>query len=579
MSRTLSLLALSLLATGCGYKRTMNLADQYEAREDWRAALQAYEEASDRRPRSEEAREGARRTRPKAVEDAVVAAREAVASGRYEDAVTLADWARAELPREPLVADAYRWIEAEMRADLDAALAGRRTDDAADLALRMRALFPRADLAATFAGLRRHYADRAQDAERVGQLGPAAALYARAVELVDHPDDRAAMRRLVDELRAQSTVTVHVAHRGEGWRTVALRRAVDPMLADVPGVLVDVDPRGADLSVDVDTSGARCAQQATVQVVEHPYVAGQREVRNPAYDAAMERLHVARQHLTGLLDDEQARRDALTQARAHADVYEAEVLKPRTDAWEEARATVARIEAALAGPRAGDVDLIRALEVHRAVLAAAELARDEAVAELAARRELVAEARAHLDALAPELQAAQARVQRLDAERHALPATLLEDVVVVHRYDVADWTRTCTTDVVVSMRTDTSARPQVRRYQESASTTDTAWAAFPQLGIAGDPLTFAYTDGELILAADRAAAAGVVSAVREQVAAGRSAEVDRALVRLGTDPNATTVLLALWLTDPDTLPASEREAVAAHLERAYGLDRLDTLRG
>ena len=144
---------------GCTYRHAVDQAHNASEAGDWRGSLAAWAEARDARPRSDDAVAGWKAARTAAIADGLASAEGAIASGEYEAALAHLDFVSSLDPDRPAVYVLRRDVRETLEAKIATAIGGGSAREAYGLAVRLRALFPRADAVdGLFEYLRGHFA-------------------------------------------------------------------------------------------------------------------------------------------------------------------------------------------------------------------------------------------------------------------------------------------------------------------------------------------------------------------------------------------------------------------------------------
>lgn len=455
--------------------------------------------------------------------------------------------------------------------------------------------------------IRGAWADRVSAEARAmadaGHPGAAAALYARAHEIAGRPADRDAMRVQLASLEEHGMFSVALDGRGEPSRA-RVEEDAELRLRSVPGVhLASSAAEVASMAVHVETGPVRCRDESRIETDAVRYQSGSREVPNPAY----QQLERAIARRAAEVEDH-ARREATARREAERTLLEArrcgrdvgrdeQVVRDAEREVEEAsrrvgeqRERVERLERRLREAPAERRERVRRrLERARDSLRSLEAEEREAASrEGDARRALEAtrrrcrevvsihdraagDAGRHGDARA----AAERALRRAEAQRTGTPATVLEPVFSSFEFDVRHVTRICSGPLVVEL--EPAWRPGRRELLEHAHRTeDSTHPAFPEYGVAGDPLSFPTSEAQLVEAVDASASQAVVELVAAHVEDYYASMLDRAAATAGESPHlATDMMLALWVAGPEHLDAQARATIADHLGHHYEVANLE----
>ena len=323
--------ALGLLLSGCALGSALERGHNYVGRQEYRAALAAYQQAQKIDPESGEARRLANQMMPYAVREASAEANAEMAQRRHERAFDIIRYV-ARLDRNTATQlhahnSALMQVEAERLISTDNYIA------AYELSARMRGLYPRHrsvkplltscrehfyaaseqhakaqdfrtalatlnvvqqyepsmknDVAHRRASLEQRWAvnlaTRGAEHETAQRHGAAAALYGRAYEVGQQNQHLDAMRRNSQHLRKQGrfVLAVHTTEKGAASQLVS---RVSKKVRAVEGLSLPTDhDDGASLIATISSAATDCRQQAKHEQGAQPYVSGHRQEVNPTH--------------------------------------------------------------------------------------------------------------------------------------------------------------------------------------------------------------------------------------------------------------------------------------------------------
>ncbi len=493
-------------------------------------------------------------------------------------------------------------LRSHFYAKSDEAAAQGRFQDALDAVATVARHEPerRPEAEARAASIRERWSERlaagSQDHEAQGRLGPALALRLRAIEVADRDLDRRAAARLGEVLASRGRLSCSLAIEGAPERVQHLEQALRAELAAIPGI--DLVRQGL-IHARIDAPPPVCTESYTVSPAAHPYVAGQRELPNPAYGALLDELEAARGRAieaaraeagarervrtlgesrrgmrAALIPDEVSLEAALSEGRA--------LLEQIEEAKEQIGRSLERIESLRAtggdGLQAAVIDL-RATQ-QRLDEDRERLIRVQATAKtledvVEARRGQLKEASAELEQgstalqrLAGDREVARAQVAVLEERLLHTPASLWEDVVETLWYERSRHTRTCEGRVVVAVA-EAPPRQLVQRRQVH----DEAHPAWPEQGLPEDPLLFPASDEVLIAEIDAQLATELAALIRGALRERIERRMDEATAMTEARPgDGLEIWLASALATPTLLDPGARAQLLRHLREAYGLE-------
>lgn len=578
------LAALCTTVLGCAFQTAIDNGNTYVEQREYRRALVEYERALRLDPDSGEAKQLIAQVIPYALDEAEADMQGELDNARYEQAVRHVayvkryDAERAEQLRTK--------VKVLMRAHVEAHIAKGEMLKAYPLAIRTAKLFPKMEgLQTVFDRLRAHYiaiaethtaagryadalaaldvierheprmksslaprrqkirglwADtvvvKAKAAETAEKLGAAAALYGRAFEIAGRDNDADAMRRLMRILRDDGAFQLVIGFTGDGVRRRSIEKLASPRLTAIEGVALATDDDGASMRADINTGRVTCSERYTTSSRSKDYVAGTRQVPNPAYDNISTRID-----------------------NATTDVN---VLRPKVSSLSS---RVTRLEGRLE----------RCEQRQRNARASGERSN---IPDCSNHRSQLSSAKSELSSAQSQLSSAESSLSSLTSQRAGMPRTLTEDIIETFTYEVRHHTRTCGLALTASLEPAWSGMEN-HRLSGKSSTRDDSHEGYSQYGIAQDPLIFPQSDGDLVAAADSSAATGVAGLIKKKVTSYYRAMTDRAFNQEREDPVATVdMLVAIVAAGRSHLDPGRRLKIQERLHELYGLESIDTLR-
>lgn len=446
---------------------------------------------------------------------------------------------------------------------------------------------------------------------RAKRLGAAAALYAHAYELAGRKADLDQAHAVAKTLAPTAAAAVKIDVTGVPVRSAAMKAAVATGLAGIPDTTsTSAAPA---LAVKVSTPAPRCSETDNITKAEQDYISGQVEKPNPDYGSISKQLTAARaeeaaaksaseklwpqlqaaetqvtKYDTALKDAEKKQAEAetaydaaatqLDAAKKKKDEVEAEVDRLHTSGAAEATIHAAEVQLGELG--------LRASEWSGEVISREEAegrARRE-LAQVIALRGPAVETRDRLkteyEGLVQQRTSAQSVAGDLTARLGSTPKTVMEDVHATLKYDVHDWTRTCTAPVSIAMTTKwTTTLPKAKSLSPAERVADRSHIGHVKAGLAEDKKLYPKTDAELVATADATTAAAVVTWITALVEDQFRDRVGRARAAVGTAPNdAATAIVALYVGAPSRIDADSLAVFQAGLRDAYGLEKMELLR-
>lgn len=427
--------------------------------------------------------------------------------------------------------------------------------------------------------------------EKAGRIASAYVRTTGAAAIGGRTDDAAARDRLRAALVGSDGLIVDVNIRGDGDEAARLDDAIARGVHTAPAVHV-ADVKSPGLVVNVTLGTPTYGDTVTTEVGEQRYLAGTRQIANPAFAARLGdeeraaddavRARHAEHEVRGMLiaaqhELDDARDDLRPLAEAHelAQTRLREAGHAADDALARMQTAEADVETArtsgadLAGPAAALATARTAYLDARGRVEAASTdevtARDPwqtATARVASAEEAVASreqdvASAGSVTLRAE-EAALAAVRALDG----VPPIIDDDLWATYRYPIEDHTRQCGVTAMIDVGGAT------RRLGGQASTTDAWHRAYVQYGVSEDPLQYAVSDDALAAAAWRTVEDPVVTAINGAIDAWRGDLVRRAQ----TSPDAEGATKA-WVVAALANPSASPPGFDAFLAAQYpGID-------
>ncbi|MCA9621345.1 MAG: tetratricopeptide repeat protein, partial [Myxococcales bacterium] len=513
--RALVILLAALVLWGCAAHPGIGRGHALTARGDYRGALAAYQEALAADPDDAELHAIVDRIRPFARDQAAGDVDDALSRGAYEEAVEHARYVERLDPE--MGREALDRVQHVMIATAETLFATGRPREAYPIAVRTSRLFPEArGLGATFGKLRRHFrresdlalargdypgalaaldviehnepalagelagprrtivvawADalvvEGEDELARGHTGIATARFAKAYEVAGRAQDGDRMRAGLSALRELGEVQLSLVVAGDPSRNQGFeQRLVTAALAEQGVVLVDGED-GVTVGALARLAPLACTQSVSHETREQDYVAGYRDVENPAFVSLSARIADGLRHLDDLAsrverarrerqrhagEVERCQRDDEAPADRKAEAAEAELARAE-EKVERARDELRRREDELRRGQGDQAQVDRAREELRQREAEASRVRQraqdarrdqqEAHRRCDGERQAVTRADEDLSRRRGELRGARRDLDQLESERASTPATIQEPIIETYRYDVAQHERRC----------------------------------------------------------------------------------------------------------------------------------------
>jgi len=447
-----------------------------------------------------------------------------------------------------------------------------------------------------------------RDKEAIGEIGAAAVLFTRAFEIAGGGRDAGEMRRLASVLRWNGTLTVALSPE-DSFRVRPVAEVLVNRLQGLDGVALLPDATSSSsLWIGVRARDYACETEGRVWVAEQPYVSGQRELPNPQHHALADDLDWELGRLPGLEEEAVNTANAAYDADARTSDVQHRFVVPASqalydaDQWarslegriQSTRGLVAQLESdlqALYSREGTEMSAVAAeltlgaerqrlheeegaLQVAYRDLEAAQVTNDQAVADLSlVQAESNRRSQAARDA-ASRLGTARDRVADLQWNLSQTSAVLYEDIWDVFYYDVEDLDRTCTASMDLDLH-PWGASPYTVTYTQRYWTEDSTHPAYPDYGVAADPLQFPVSDDALIASADGDSAAAMADALAQYVRDDYQARIQRFFDARAQQPDsAATHLIEVYLAAPSRLHDDTVSALREHVLLHYGLEDL-----
>lgn len=661
--RAVAILLSAVLLGGCAFQNYLDRGHDHAARGDYRAALAEYDRALRHDSDSDKARRLRDQVRPYAIDQATAEMHVQLKARRYEDALAEAKYVARLDPKKGNMLKGE--ILEQMMAELDNQIAEGRLETAYVFGARIDKLFPtakgvakrraiirralytksesalargdHADAIEALAPVARYdrtqarivskrrrdirnaWADtlvsKAKKAESEQHNGVAAAHYARAYEVAQRPEDRAALRRLAPTLARQAAFILAVKPDKDSRRAQEVAAMLEHNAIKLSGVRLPADADGATMVAALSAAPMACDQLATQSTATQEYVAGSRWVANAQYERIDGQLRGAKAKAQHLANEVATERRSVKQKRAAAErcrrLKQIPARKAR-DAAASAR-DAARVEVEHHEQRIAELErrLARArrarrkkgfvhnrsgirerLAHERRQLQDAKLAYAKALqkSNRAKKHDEYARGRcshARYDADKATrqlreketfLQWARALVGQRSAKLARTPEKTREDVIEEFRFPVSHVTRRCIANSTMELKAAWDAAPTIRKSKADASTQDDTHPAYPQYGVSSDPLQFPFSDANLIQRTDRLLVKRLLKTVQGRVVDYYEYMSDRAFEWRRDDPDAATdIMVALVLAGRTHIAKNTLARFATHMNERHGLKKLDSL--
>ncbi len=484
----------------------MDRADAWGRAGHWDRALAEYQRANRLDPDAPGAIRGIAASSAMIAEAHIAGARRSLAAGDFDGAYSKALAARKARPDLEIIELTLEAITIRLLAEARDMSAAGHFGDALDLLDIIRQRVPdRAGAARDLTeGSRLAWAAslrvQAQQDEAADHPGPALVRYAMAASLSDNPDDARARDRLRAALLKDQSFKIALSIKGDPPRAAAAADLIRQITLHKLRALQLVDtPADPGAALTLALGPPQCQQDSTVEVANHRYVSGTRQLANPDWVRLRQEVEAIERDLLRL--EQSADRDLDDLERAEDE---------RDRAAREGRPDLDRLQR-----------------------------------EVEDRRQKVRQSRA-------ERQRTRQTLLRCHEDLGRLSPFVDEDVLSDFSYEVRAWVRTCAVPWEALLADHDGRRAQPLRSEQRASTADRSHAAHVRFQIPEDPLAFSQRDADLIRAADRAIVETAAGLLLDRFRDHRAAIVARAQAVDQTDPaEATRLLILAYLMEPD----------------------------
>lgn len=524
---------------------------------------------------------------------------------------------KALFPRDERLAPIFDRLRAHFSDQAEAELKAKRFEDALASARAVLEFEPdrKAHIAPLEHRILTGWADQlGKDAAahaKAGRKGAAAFTRARAYEIAGRQEDLAAARDLARQLALTSRFDVDLKVTGAPTRAAAIQGAV----ANATGSLTDVGGATKDaLVVTVTATGQSCTEEKQVTPESRDYISGQVEVPNPRHAELTAKLAQVQDFAAEAKTESERLWPEVQKAEQSMKFFD-ELVAMAAGQRDQAVAKVNQAQQQLARAEAQIVEINNHLAELRAVGPGTEVVIAKREQELAQVQGLIAQwqgavAEAEFTAAQAErelqglqierqpsaeaterlqsgYQATLADWQRFEREtsetRTALAATSLtlwEDVHETFRYDVINWTRTCTAPVTVALKPSWRTEHRTsERYTPVGVTRDTSHVGHEPSELVADPKAYPETDIALWSAADAETGKSLgawIAQLSEEYYEVKTLETTMAL---RNDPmRGADALLGLYLGAPGHVDESTLLTFRSHAREHFGLENLELLR-
>lgn len=569
---------------GCAFQKAIDAGHALVEARRYRAALAEYERALRLDEDSGEARALIAQILPYALDEADADMHAELAKGDYEAAMGHVAYVRRYDGKR--ADELATTVSALMRTNVEALMAKGDMLGAYPLAVRTAKLFPEMQgLGAIFERLRGHFLAQSDQRALAGQyrealasldvienhepamhemlaprrakirgvwadtvvvkavaaegreeLGVAAVHYARAFEIAGRDADGDAMRRLIRVLRADGAFNLVITYAGDPRRRAAVAKLASPRLTSIEGLTM-APSEDASMIANVHAGAASCTETYTTSTRSKDYVAGTRQVPNPAYatlSAEIDNETTAIQVSTGKVSSKSAEVDRL-EAR----------LKQCERRRDNARAH-------------GDG--------HRQPPSCTDISSK------------LSTAKSELGTLSSDLSAAESRLQSATSQRARTPQSFTEEIIETFTYEVRHHTRRCDLSLTAALEPAWSGA-ESHQVTGDGSASDDSHAGYGRYGIPQDDLSYSLSDGDLIAHADHQAAGRLANLVKSKVGGYYRAMTDRALALESDDPIAgVDMLVAIVAAGRTHLDEGRVGGIGQRLRARLDLENIETLR-
>jgi tetratricopeptide (TPR) repeat protein len=436
----LTLTLMLFLLSGCAYKNHMKQGDLLLQQGQYEAALNEYEAALAKKPRSEDAQRGAEDARNSLIAQLSEETRSLLDARDYPGALDAAFALENRLPDSPDVKKLLR--EVSERLQLEAADASSRAQWAKSLDFLMLTYdaFPedRATLDPAIEQVKstwtKELTEAATSAEAAGHLGDALLLHAQAALLTMAPENVSKRDELRARLLTDYSYPIVIKGKGKGVDRVlsSLQNAQDiPQNMSFHSSTKGLTP-AASLNVSIKSPSFKTERSTSTRTAR--YKSGTQQVENPSYRNAQSDLERAQKDLYRYEDD-------LMKAERDVDRYSDQVMR----------------EGDTPGTSTG-------------------------------AEQSLSRARSDLERARDNVERARDSVRREQEDLNDTPPTIEEDVYSDLEYTVTTQRRIATLPGTVSITHSDKTAPIERSFSPSTSAQDESHGAYPIAGIAEDPL-------------------------------------------------------------------------------------------
>jgi len=452
-------------------------------------------------------------------------------------------------------------------------------------------------------------ARRASSNSRSRKYGAAAVLYARAYEVAGRPEHLKKARELTARLKPEGKMSVSLRVTGARGRTATIQEGIVAGLSGVPDTAVV--SKNAKLDIRVSVGAQNCTETDKITPTEKDFISGQVEEPNPEWHTLTNNLAAQReieatstQKAEVLWPDVQSAEENLKKLDAALQAAQRE-LAAATTSKQEAQAQLdsnkARrdqlqidLEGLQATGATATADQVRTQlgQLGRIISdwSGEVIQRTEAESTASRRvksleiergpaKETLERLQTGYQAIMKDKTAAQSQASDLSVKLGATPETVWKDVHEMLKYDIHDWTRTCTAPVTVTLRPRWETnKPTEEAYTPSHETKDRSHIGHDKAEVKEDPKSFPDADADLIAKGDKATIAEVASWLDKMAEDHfRVRRTDTAVALVEHPIDATTELVRLYVGARDRLDESSVKMFQAHLLTHFGLEKIELL--
>jgi chromosome segregation ATPase len=457
------------------------------------------------------------------------------------------------------------------------------------------------------------YAARARAAAAKKQEGLAATLFARAYEIAGRPDDLERSRSASKALVKKATLGIYLETKGEGGaRNGQIRAATQTLLDGMPAVSKAYSTTN-DLMVEINVRAAKCTETSESTPESKDYVSGQIKVPNPEHDTLTAQLAVAQSTFDRAQADLDRVKPDATAARTGLNEFDTKLAKAKSERdaakgkADSARAQLegsnkrkADLEAKLAtlqsngGPEwdmkatQSELDQVNkvipqweeAFREKQSIYEQANLKYDAIETDRAPAAEASQRLEQSQAEATKQVADAKAALTALQSKLAATPSTLLQDVHETLEYKLYKWTRTCSAPVSVVLRPKFKTElPKYYTFSAKQTTTDTSNIGHAKAAVVEDKKEYPKTDVQLVADADAESMKLVNGAVSSVIESYFTNQLSNAAGRVETDPDlATDALVTMYIGARQRVDEAAQAILKSHLEKNYGLTKLDLLK-